>query len=212
MAHAWGIYAFRNLTSILFFNNGLPAYPPAAFIVSSKERRSIGFEFFLILIAHASILFTLGFHVSNLLLGYFLPIWIGHAGIMFYVYTNHMLSPMTPLNDPLVNSVSVRVPKIFDLLHLNFSYHTEHHIFPGMNSDYYPLVQQILLEQFPDRYQVLDIMTAWRLLVQTPRHYQDAHTLTDSSGEICIPCPLLREAISTSSIQPEASLPTDPTP
>jgi fatty acid desaturase len=37
---------------------------------------------------------------------------------------------MTEVNDPLINSVSLRVPKILDVLHCNFSDHTEHHIFP----------------------------------------------------------------------------------
>jgi fatty acid desaturase len=128
MAHAWGVHTFRNLSSVLLFNHGLTDYAPAAFKVSAKERKAIAFELLLILGIHLSILFYLGFHPVKLLLSYFLPIWIGYAGVMFYIYTNHMFCRMTSVNDPLINSVSLKVPKIFDLLHLNFSYHTEHHI------------------------------------------------------------------------------------
>ena len=52
-------------------------------------------------------------------------------------FTNHFLNPVSMNSDPLVNTTSIVVHPIFDWLHLNFSYHTEHHLFPGMNSDYY---------------------------------------------------------------------------
>lgn len=190
MGHAWGVYTFRNLTSVLLFNNGLTEYPPAAFKVSLKERRAITLEFFMILGIHLSILIYLEFHPVKLILGYFLPIWIGYSGIMFYVYTNHMMCRMTIINDPLINSVSIRVPKVFDLLHLNFSYHTEHHIFPGMNSDYYPMVQDLLKTQYFDRFNLLDAGKAWHLMLQTPRHYKDENTFTDWLGKKSVTCPL----------------------
>jgi fatty acid desaturase len=190
MGHAWGVHTFRNLSSVLLFNNELTEYPPTSFKVSSKERRAIALEFLLILGIHLSILLYLGFHPLKLILSYFLPIWIGYAGVMFYVYTNHMLCRMTSVNDPLINSVSIRVPKIFDLLHFNFSYHTEHHIFPGINSDYYPTVQTLLQTQFGDRFNLLDAGKAWRLMLQTPRHYKNENTFTDWTGEKVVTCPL----------------------
>ena len=101
-----------------------------------------------------------------------------------------MLGPLTEINDPLANSLSLRLPKILDLLHLNFSYHTEHHIFPGLNSSYYPHVRRLLLEHYPERYQLLDGAEAWRLLLSTPRHYRDPRTLTSWSGDRQIPVPL----------------------
>jgi fatty acid desaturase len=97
---------------------------------------------------------------------------------------------MTIVNDPLLNSVSLRVYKLFDQLHLNFSYHTEHHIFPGMNSDYYPMVQELLETHYPERMNLIDAGKAWDLLRQTPRHYKNENTFTDWSGEKAVPCPL----------------------
>jgi fatty acid desaturase len=163
---------------------------PASFKVPKKDRLIIAFEVLGIVAIHLSILFYLGFHPLKLALGYFLPIAIGHAGAMFYIYTNHMTCRMTSINDPLINSVSLRVPKIFDLLHLHFSYHTEHHIFPSINSDYYPLVQELLEIHYPNRMNLLDAGEAWRLLMQTPRHYKDELTFTDSSGKLSVTCPL----------------------
>ncbi|HEY9909943.1 MAG TPA: fatty acid desaturase [Thermosynechococcaceae cyanobacterium] len=191
MGHAWGVHAFRNLTSVLLFNNGATKYPVVAFKVSDKERRAIALEFIGILGLHVGVLTYLGLHPVKLLLSYFLPIWIGYAGVLFYVYTNHMGCRMTSLNDVLVNSLSIRVPKLFDRLHFNFSYHTEHHVFPGLNSDYYPAVQALLQTYYPERFNLMDAGKAWQLMLQTPRHYKDEDVFTDWSGNKSVACPVL---------------------
>jgi fatty acid desaturase len=191
MTSAWGIHTFRNLISVLLFNDGLGTLAPVTLRVSAKERRSIAIELLAIATIHLGICWFIGFHPVKLLLGYFLPIWIGYSIAMFYIYTNHLVCQMTDVNDPLINSVSLRVPKIFDLLHLNFSYHTEHHIFPGMNSNYAPMLRELLQTHYPDRFNLLDAKAAWRLLLHTPRHYQDDYTLTDWHGKTAVPCPLL---------------------
>lgn len=165
-------------------------YVPASFVVSTKQRRAIAGEFFVMLMIHLAILSYLQFDPLKLALSYFLPIGIGYAGMIFYIYTHHMMCQMTSVNDPLINSVSIRVPKLFDLLPLNFSYHTEHHIFPGMNSNYYPMVQELLKIHYPDRFNLLDARDAWRLLMQTPRHYKNENIFTDWLGEKSVRCPL----------------------
>ena len=191
MTMAWGIHNFRNLSSVLLFNRKSVSYVPAAFTASAKERIAIARELLVMTTLHLCILAYLQFDPLKLLLSYFLPIGIGYAGVMFYIYTNHMVCRMTEINDPLVNSLSLRVPKIFDLLHLNFSYHAEHHIFPGLNSDYYPVLQQLILAHYPERSgYLIEAKEAWRLLLQTPRHYRDENTLTDWSGTVSMSCPL----------------------
>ena len=191
MSHAWGVHTFRNLTSVLLFNNGKSKYPVVAFTVSGKEQRAIAIELLMIIAIHTTILTYLEFHPIKLLLSYFLPIWIGYAGLIFYIYTNHMLCRMTNVNDPLINSLSIRVPKLFDVLHLNFSHHTEHHIFPGINSDYAPMVQELLQTYYPERFNLLNAGKAWELMMQTPRHYKNDHTFTDWSGNKFVNCPIL---------------------
>ena len=183
MATAWGVYAFRNQTSVLLFNRESVDYVPASFPMNQKARWTIVGEIAVLVLIHLSILAYLDFHPLKLLLAYFLPIGIGYAGVIFYIYTNHLLRPMTEINDPLVNSTSLRVPWIFDLLHFNFSYHAEHHIFPGINSNYYPAVQALIKAHYPDRADyVLGAEQAWRLLLSTPRYYKDEYTLTDWAG------------------------------
>jgi len=191
MVTAWGFYAFRNLTSVLLFNREAVDYLPAAFKVKPKERLSISCELLVILVLHLSILSYLKFDPLKIVLSYFLPLWIGYSIMIFYIYTQHLICPITDINDPLINSVSIKIPRIFDQLHLNFSYHIEHHIFPGINSDYYPIVRELLQIHYPDRmHNILDGGEAWRLLLKTPRHYQDETTLTSWSGKTSVPCPL----------------------
>lgn len=84
--------------------------------------------------------------------------------VMAYIWTNHMLNPLCEHNDPLVATTSVSVPKVINWLHSNFSFHTEHHVFPSLNSDYYPLVSALLKERYSDRYNQLPIAEAWRKL------------------------------------------------
>ena len=194
MPTSWLLYTFRNLTSVLLFNDESVDYVPAAVRVSAKDRLAIAGEFFTILMIHLSLLAYLQFDILKLVLSYFIPLGIGYAGMFFYIYTNHMICPMTSVNDPLLNSVSLQVPKFFDKLHLNFSYHTEHHIFPGINSDYYPMVQKLLKIYYPDRINLLNADDAWRLLMQTPRHYKNEDTFADWSGENYVTCPLSQES------------------
>ncbi|MEG4286448.1 fatty acid desaturase [Microcoleus sp. A006_D1] len=193
MAGSWAVHNFRNVSSVLLFNDKSVDYVPAAFTVSPKDRSTIALECLGILGIHLSVLFYLDFNPIKVTLAYILPIALGHAGAMFYIYTNHMGCRMTSINDPLINSASLRVPKIFDLLHLNFSYHTEHHIFPSINSNYYPMVQELLQIHYPERMNLIDAGEAWRLLMQTPRHYQDEVTFTDSLGEMSVNCSILEE-------------------
>jgi fatty acid desaturase len=190
MASAWGVHNLRTIASVLLVPDGSAAFPPAPFRVSRRERRRIAWELLAIAGLHAAVVAGLGAGPLRLLLGYFLPIWIGYAGAMAYIYTNHLLCPLGEVNDPLANTLSLRLPPILDLLHLNFSHHVEHHIFPGLNSGYYPQVRRLLQERHGVRYQLLDGREAWRLLLATPRHYRDATTLVAHDGGALTPLPL----------------------
>ena len=62
-----------------------------------------------------------------------LPALIANGVTMSYIATNHFLNSLTAVNDPLVNSLSVRAPRWLERLHLQFGYHVEHHIFPTVS-------------------------------------------------------------------------------
>jgi len=191
MASAWGVHNLRTLASVLLVPNGTAAFPPAPFVVSPRERRRILVELLAVVALHAGVIAWIGPSARGLLLGYFLPIWLGYAGAMAYIFTNHLLAPLEESPDPLRHSLSLRVPPLLDLLHLNFSHHTEHHLFPGLNSSYYPLVRRLLEEHYGDRYQLLAGGEAWRLLLSTPRHYRSATVVCSADGSRAMALPRL---------------------
>lgn len=196
MISAWGVHNLRTLASVLLVPNGRAPFPPAAFQVAERDRRRIAWELLAIVGLHGALLGWLGLDPRTLLLGYFLPIWLGYAGAMAYIFTNHLLTPLDGGNDPLSNTLSLRVPFWLDLLHLNFSYHTEHHIFPSLNSSYYPEVRRLLLQHHGDRLQLLPARQAWRLLLSTPRHYRTAETVCSADGRRSMRLPRLTNGAS----------------
>lgn len=107
------------------------------------------------------------------------PLLVANAVVMAYILTNHSLSPHSEVNDPLLNSLSVTTPRVFQALHLNFGYHVEHHLFPRMSPALAPRVRRLLLQRWPDRYQSLPLLTALRRLARTARIHLTDDTLID---------------------------------
>jgi fatty acid desaturase len=114
-----------------------------------------------------------------LLLAWVVPMLLGNMLLMSYILTNHSLSPYTDVNDPLLNSLSVTVPRWLDALHLQFGYHVEHHLFPSLSGAEAPALRRLLVERWPERYQSLPLLQALRALASTPRIHLDATTLVD---------------------------------
>lgn len=110
---------------------------------------------------------------------YLLPLMLANFLVIAYISTNHQLSPLTDVNDPLANSLTVRVPRWMDVLHLNFSHHVEHHVFPGMNPKFAPLVAAQLRQRFTDQYHEMGFGRALAALWKTPRLYKDHVDLVD---------------------------------
>ncbi|HKY16134.1 MAG TPA: fatty acid desaturase, partial [Microthrixaceae bacterium] len=107
------------------------------------------------------------------------PLIVANATVMSYIATNHFMRPQSASNDPLVNSMSVTSPKIVDLVHNNFSYHVEHHLFPRMSPSRAPRVRQWLKANEATRYVSPPHWLAVSYLYKTPRVYLDATTLCD---------------------------------
>jgi fatty acid desaturase len=191
MTSAWPLHHFRTTCSVLLFNTGATRFGPAPLRVSGRERRRIALELLAVIGLHAAVVIWLDAQPLKLLLGYLLPLWCAYAMAMAYIYTNHMLSPMREDNDPLLTSVSLKLPAFLDCLHGNFSHHSEHHVFPGLNGHYLPLVRQLLQKHHPDRYRLLSGTQACRLLLSTPRFYRDAGTLTNWNGTRSMAVPML---------------------
>lgn len=116
---------------------------------------------------------------ANFVLFYLVPALIGNFIVMAYIATNHLLNPLLEDDDPLAGSLTVRVPKLLNVVHSNFSLHTEHHIFPAMSAKYYPMVQKLIKQLWPDRYHEMSLWRALGVLWRTPRLYLDNVRLVD---------------------------------
>jgi fatty acid desaturase len=110
---------------------------------------------------------------------YALPLLVANAIVMGFILTNHSLNPMTSRNDPLLNSLSVTLPRFLEVLTLKFGYHVEHHIFPSMSSRHASAVRALLVNRWPERYQSMSLLQALLRLHRTPRVYKDHYTLVD---------------------------------
>lgn len=124
---------------------------------------------------------AVGFLVGPLafVFAYVVPLIVANTIVMMFILTNHNLSPMSSVNDPLVNSLSVTLPRVLEWLTLDFGFHVEHHLFPTMSTRHGRTVRAVLRTRFPERYQSLPLATAIRQLHHTCRVYRDAATLID---------------------------------
>ena len=110
---------------------------------------------------------------------YLLPLVVANSIVMVFIMTNHNLSPLTPINDPLVNSLSVTLPRPLGWLTLGFGFHVEHHLFPTMSTRHGAAVRDAVCTKYPERYQSMSLFRALGKLYRTARVYRDNTTLID---------------------------------
>lgn len=110
---------------------------------------------------------------------YVLPLLVANVLIMSYIATNHFMNPLTDVNDPLANSLSVTGPRWLEALHLQFGYHVEHHLFPTMSGRHAPRVRDVMLRLYGDRYLTMPHARALRLLYARPKVHDRQDTLVD---------------------------------
>ena len=167
-------YILRNVASVFYPGARKPAICTRKAGYRPAEKRRIAGELAVMLAGQYGVWRLTGSSWSSYAWASPAALVVASAVIMAYVFTNHFLNPIAHEHDPLSGTTSVRVPKIFDVLHSNFSFHTEHHLFPALNSDYYPMVSDALKKQAPEAYRQLDFSEAWRQLWRQPRFRQVA--------------------------------------
>lgn len=99
------------------------------------------------------------------------PMLLANAVVMSYVATNHMLRPLSARGGALTTALSLTSPRLVDAVHLHFSHHVEHHLFPGLSHRHYPLVRAALRRHAGPAFVAPTHWGALRVLWTTPRHY-----------------------------------------
>jgi fatty acid desaturase len=124
-----------------------------------------------------AILAVVGF--SNIVWTFLIPLAIQNYFAMSYIATNHNLNPLTRVNDPLVNSLTVTNNPVFEFIALNFGYHVEHHIFPTINGFHAKKIHALLKREFPNQFMHMPKWRAVRALYKTARIYKNHTTLVN---------------------------------
>lgn len=144
---------------------------------TASERLTIIWQFALptaIWIVGASLL---GWQV--LLLGYVAPLAVANFIVICYIATNHFLNPLADQNDVLATSLSVTLPgwlRWLDPLHSYFGAHVSHHLFPQAPTRYSRRIEEEIQRLWPDRFHVMSITHALKLLWDTPWVYDEDGT------------------------------------
>lgn len=100
-----------------------------------------------------------------------------------YIATNHMLTGYHPdEHDPVAQTVTLSLPGWVDFLHLRFSHHTEHHLYPTAGPAHYPAIRAALRARFPDRYHELNLPQALHRLFGSPIAIAGPDVLADVDG------------------------------
>ena len=107
------------------------------------------------------------------------PLLVANAIVMAFIMTNHSLSPVTHVNDPLVGSLTVTLPRWLEWLTLRFGYHVEHHLFPSMSSRHALQMRELVRQRWPERYQSMRLGQALLALHRSARVYENDTTLMD---------------------------------
>ena len=100
---------------------------------------------------------------------------------MGYVCTQHWLNSLVEVNDALRSTSSVKTWSVLDYMHGWFSYHQEHHLYPGMSPVFARVVREKLREVAPERVSVLPHLLALRWAYRSPRTYGHGAELLDES-------------------------------
>lgn len=108
-----------------------------------------------------------------------LPLLVANACVMMFILTNHSLSPLVAIDDPLASGLTVTTPRVFEWLTLGFGYHVEHHLFPAMSTRHGRAVRALLQARWPERYRSMPLVEALARLHRSARVYKDPSTLLD---------------------------------
>lgn len=140
------------------------------------NHKRVTVEFTFVCLCALAYLYFIGFN-TNLIWLVLIPIMSQNYVILSYILTNHNISPLTKINDPLENSLTVTTNPVFDFLDLNFGYHVEHHLFPRISGRHAKKIHLLLKTMYPHKYKCMPKWKAVKYLYQTPRLYKTSNEL-----------------------------------
>jgi fatty acid desaturase len=157
-------YLLRNMVGAFYPGDRKPSIMTSKPAYQPREKLWIAIEILIMLAMQYGIWLAVGANWWAFVWASIVPLCLSSAIIMVYVFTQHFLNSIEHDTDPIGGTTSLIVPRWIDWLHCNFSFHTEHHVFPTMNSAYYPLVSQALRDEAGGDYTRIPARSAWQQL------------------------------------------------
>lgn len=145
-------YASKHTLAVFYKGRKMPKIVTAKPEYSKNEVRSVFYEFLFIVAMQVGMFLIVSDwkYVWVLLISWY----VYSSGVILFIVTQHLRNPVfKDSSDPVLTTTSVIIPTWLDKIIDWHSYHVEHHIFPGINFDYYPYVSKALTEKFPDQYE-----------------------------------------------------------
>ena len=120
---------------------------------------------------------TLGLRYT--LFGFFLPVIIQNLLLTYFLLGTHLTSQRSKERDPVLGSLSLRMPWWLAPMFLDAGRHTEHHLFPTASHRNLQQVTAALKEHFPERFREADFFDSARALEASGRVYVGDDLLWD---------------------------------
>ncbi|MBD2097361.1 fatty acid desaturase [Trichocoleus sp. FACHB-591] len=158
-------YGLRNVIGVFWTQKNTLHFIPYQKPYTWQERAAVIGEIGFIATLQVLLFISLQGHFTKYYFMGILPPFISSAVLLIYVKTHHFPNPIAIHNNSVLATTSVIVHPLFNFIHSNLSYHSEHHLFPSMNPDYYPLVSQLLQQHFPADYNQIPIGEAWKRIL-----------------------------------------------
>lgn len=146
-------------------------------IVTARELAIALVEMLLAVAVWAAVAITIG--LVPFVFAFVIPLALANACVMAFILTNHSLSPIVPIDDPLASGLTVTVSRVIEWLTLGFGFHVEHHLFPAMSSRHAREVRAVLMARWPAQYRSMPMREALSQLHRTARVYKTDTTLLD---------------------------------
>ncbi|MCB0377860.1 MAG: fatty acid desaturase [Bdellovibrionales bacterium] len=144
-------------------------------VFDKVNHKRVNVELVLGVFIHLAGLYLVG--PQNWFFAVFIPFLVQNYIPFSYISTNHNLNPLTSVNDPLLNSLTVTNPPILEFLHVHFGYHVEHHLMPTVNGVHLKKVHRLLKAEYPEKYLYMPKGRAMAALYKTARIYKTSTTL-----------------------------------
>ena len=150
-------YSTKHILAVFYSNDRRPAIVTHRPNYSVKEKTSIVMELVYILSFWVIVWFLLGVKTAMLVS---LICWYTYSSlVILFIITQHQRDPaFIAIADPLLTTTSVIIPTWLDRIIDWHSFHVEHHLFPGINFDYYSQLSDQIRERFPDKYKPIPLL------------------------------------------------------